>query len=100
MFVIVEVDQSAPSLSHFRKTTPSATEPGALRVTVVNWLKVRVNCVVPSERPLLSDGFRFTAIPLFGLDDATVRVRSSGLVRVKVYAPVVSLEAKAFAQMV
>jgi hypothetical protein len=48
----------------------------------------------------LSFGITVTAIPLLGLDDATVRVRGAGALRVNEYAPVVFDGLNAFAQMV
>ena len=59
-----------------------------------------MNCVVPFPRPLLSDGITVTAIPVFGLDDATVRVRGAGALRVNEYDPVVFDGLNALAQMV
>ena len=59
-----------------------------------------MNCVVPFPTPLLSLGITVTAIPLLGLDDATVRVRGSGALKVNEYAPVVFDGLNAFAQMV
>src|SRR5205807_217714 len=46
---------------------------GAVNVTVVLRLYVRVNWVVPLPEPLLSAGLTTIFTPLFGLIDATVR---------------------------
>ena len=59
-----------------------------------------MNGVVPVERPLLSAGTVCTDIPLFGLDDAIVRVRGIGALKVNEYAPVASDGSNALAQIV
>src|SRR6185369_3553360 len=96
----VLVDQSTPSCCHFRKIVFGPKEPGALSVIVVNWSKVRVNCVVPLERPLLSVGVTPMVTPLFGLEEATVTVRGIGTLNVSEYAPVVSDSSNALAKIV
>ena len=64
------VEWSTPFFCHFWKAEP-ATVAGALRLTMVPWLKLRVKLVLPPAAEFLSGGLIATGAPDDGEDSTT-----------------------------